>query len=353
MLKRLKKIQEGMGLNRRSVGAYRYFSVILITSLTFVIIGSFEWKLAIVFRTLGLTIAGGFISFMLFDFIVRESIIDEVRSTLLDFSSSTKMLSETKAMELNRSLMGVLFKSDQLPEMVSLTISDWSRWHQGHLRNLSIIVNAEDDKSDLDYYLYDVTRTFEIPREVLSGKDFFIVRCIDVGNSFNRKQLKGENQDYSWAFARSSNEQKISDSAFDLKYFHVDDEKIEDLPKKIYRKLNGFECLDFSVPIRELVSKRNNLFVKIRLRFSVRQAKRYGFFAVSSYQPTFGFKCTFNYEKSSIDDVFVMEYFRDDDKVDLHPRTSELDKTVRLTAEGWVLPGNAAIFSWAEHKSNN
>lgn len=342
-----------MGLNRRSVGAYRYLSVILVASLAFVVIGSFEWKLAIVFRTLGLTIAGGFISFMLFDFIVRDSIIDEVRATLLDFSSSTKMLSDTKAMELNRSLMGVLFKSDQLPEMVSSTISDWSRWHQGHLRNLNIIVNAEDDKIDPEYYLYDVTRTFEIPREALAGKDVFIVRCIDVGNSFSRKQLKGENQDYSWAFAKSNDAENISDSAFELKYFHIDDEKVDELPDNIHRTLNGFECLDFNVPIRELISGRSSEFVKIRFRFSVKQAKRYGFFAVSSYQPTFGFKCTFNYEKTSIDDVFVMEYFRDDDKVDLHPRTSVIDRTVRLTAEGWVLPGNAAIFSWAEHKPSN
>lgn len=289
------------------------------------------------------------IVYLVFDSVLRRFAERRIEKVIIDSAVSSKALSAEKSHELTSKLMEIIFDDPELPRMVSDTLNSWASDYNSYLKDLHVHVVARSE--DKFYYRFFVTRRFYIPKKALfksnvaSSRDFssFKVQCLKLNEFYNRSQLKGMPNDYTWAFASSRDKSPLSESCFELKEFLVDDLPCE-IPTAKSAKNLSYQSVYYDVDIEKALSNANDI-VKIELKFEVLQAKRFSFYGISSYQPIYNFSTYFDFRNTGISNVFVMEYFRDDNNVDL---SRPYPGIVELSAKNWVLPGNAAIFSWAE-----
>jgi len=289
------------------------------------------------------------IVYLVFDSVLRRFAERRIEKVIIDSAVSSKALSTEKSHELTSKLMEIIFDDAELPRMVSDTLSSWASDYNSYLKDLHIHVVAvsEDDY----YYKFFVSRRFYIPKKAIekrgvgfsNGNSSFTVRCLKLNEFYNRSQLKGMPNDYTWAFASSRDSSPLSEACFELKSFLVDDFPCK-IPNYKNAENSSFQSIDYVVNIEKAIKAAGEI-VKIEIEFEVLQAKRFSFYGISSYQPTYNFSTYFDFKDTGISNVFVMEYFRDDNNVDL---SRPYPGVVELSAKNWVLPGNAAIFSWAE-----
>lgn len=318
------------------------FGIILI------MVPQFDWSLSAttidfqsILEAIGATLVGAAVAFLIFEQVVIRLTEEKVTAAVVDAKIQSSAMDDDHAKAMASAILSRRFGDPHLGEMVSETLVRWSDTYLRPYWGLNVDLRAS--VADQHYYTYQVQRSYRVARAALQSK--FVVRCLRSSNSYSRSVLRNLTADYTWAFAAHDETVDISTAEFEVGSLVIDEYEVAAPPPRRI-KVSGAEYAEVEFDIAEIIGKLDpDVLVKIVFSFSVKQARRFGFFGISTYQPTLDFSARFDYSALPIDEVFLMEYFSDDEKVDIsHPHTG----VVHIEATDWVLPGNAAIFSWSD-----
>ncbi|MEM1087882.1 MAG: hypothetical protein AAGH90_09135 [Pseudomonadota bacterium] len=335
--------------NNRTIG-YRIIAIgvagLILTSLPHIqfLELALPQQIATVSSSIGGTLLGATMAYFVFERLILEQTQKRITESVIRGKIESNSVRDDDAREMASMLLRQRFSDDALADMVSRTVVNWSKTYLQPYFDLSVDLKARI--SDRNYYDYSIQRSYRVKRSAI-GNDF-VIRCLRSDNLYNRPLLRSEQVDYTWAFAAHNETATLKMARFEVQEIKVNQIRlgighIEHISSE-RNKLVQYRAA--TAPALKDIAPDD--LVEVVIRFTVRQARRFGFFGISAYQPTRNFKARFDFSDIDASEVFVMEYFDDFETVAVE-RPQE--KVVQIEATEWVLPGNAAIFSWSATKN--
>jgi hypothetical protein len=233
------------------------------------------------------------------------------------------------------------FSADTIWELLSKKVLGANE----HWENVDTVIDINGDVDSKGYAKLIITREYTI-RSSNNRTDLRFC-CKFAGN--HADIIHDNNFDISWIFLPSLGETTLPQEAFVLKEVRIEDDPIAFATTK---HSDARQHIEYSAP----TGRQTLDGVKVKFVFEVMQSMDYGFVSIHFSRLSKDPAVTLNYSKAkSISHVHTIVHMLAEKKIRISESDNSL-KWIKVKADGWVLPGGGAAFSWErqpERKSSS